>query len=143
MPDQDKVTINEAARRAGVHPNTIRNWRDGGRLDSAEKIIEGKNETWYVDLEEIETLKKRQKQNRSKLDNNNDNPSSEPFSYQQTEQGDNGRLEQGPGATTYLMSLKDERDSLQTKIYDLQDQLKDASFERGRMESLERQIDRL
>lgn len=51
-----KITLGEASRVAGVHFNTLRNWRKTGKLKSAEKVIENGRELWLVDLEEVESL---------------------------------------------------------------------------------------
>ena len=47
------VTFSEAAKRAGIHPNTIRNWRKAGRLKTAQKVVENNSEVWLVELDEV------------------------------------------------------------------------------------------
>jgi hypothetical protein len=52
----DKIPFNEAARLAGIHLNTLRNWQKAGKLKTAEKIIENGRELWIVDPSEVESL---------------------------------------------------------------------------------------
>lgn len=49
----EKISFSEAARLAGIHPNTIRNWRKAGKLKTTEKVLEKGIEVWIVDPEEI------------------------------------------------------------------------------------------
>lgn len=65
----NKVTFTEAAGAAGVHFNTLRNWRKTNKLTTAEKVFENGVEIWVVDLAEVETLARQSKHKR--LDNNN------------------------------------------------------------------------
>jgi len=48
-----RVTFSEASKRAGVHINTIRNWRRAGRLKTAQLVVENGSEVWLVELDEI------------------------------------------------------------------------------------------
>ncbi len=52
----DKVSLLEAARSAGLHPNTVRNWRKLGKLKTVGKVVENKIEAWVVDPEEVAQL---------------------------------------------------------------------------------------
>lgn len=52
----DKVSLLEAARSAGLHPNTVRNWRKLGKLNTVEKVVENKIEAWVVDPDEVAQL---------------------------------------------------------------------------------------
>ena len=49
----DKIPFSEAAKLAGIHPNTIRNWRKAGKLKTTEKVIENGIEVWMVDPAEV------------------------------------------------------------------------------------------
>jgi uncharacterized coiled-coil protein SlyX len=49
----DKVPFSEAAKLAGIHPNTIRNWRKAGKLKTAEKVLENGIEVWIIDPAEV------------------------------------------------------------------------------------------
>lgn len=59
-----KVTFTEAATAAGVHFNTLRNWRKANKLTTAEKVVENGVEIWVVDLEEIEQLARQSRHKR-------------------------------------------------------------------------------
>lgn len=63
-----KVTFSEAATAAGIHFNTLRNWRKSNKLTSAEKVLENGVEIWIVELSEVEQLAR---QSRHKRANNN------------------------------------------------------------------------
>lgn len=52
----DKIPFNEAARLAGIHLNTLRNWQKSGKLKTSEKIIENGRELWIVDPSELNNL---------------------------------------------------------------------------------------
>lgn len=58
----DKISFSEASGLAGVHFNTLRNWRKAGKLKTAEKIIENGREMWIVDPEEVEQLTRQSRQ---------------------------------------------------------------------------------
>lgn len=63
-----KVTFSEAATAAGVHFNTLRNWRKANKLTTAEKVFENGVEIWIVELSEVEQLARQSRHKRA--DNN-------------------------------------------------------------------------
>jgi hypothetical protein len=79
----DKIPFAEAARLAGVHPNTVRNWRKAGKLTTALKVFENGNETWLVDPNEVQDIA-QQKANNWHPNNNNsvDTPIVNPASIE-------------------------------------------------------------
>lgn len=58
-----KVPFGEAATNAGVHFNTLRNWRKAGKLRTAEKVIENGRELWLVEQEEVDNMSRQSRQN--------------------------------------------------------------------------------
>lgn len=58
-----KVPFGEAATNAGVHFNTLRNWRKAGKLKTAEKVLENGRELWLVEQEEVDNICRQSRQN--------------------------------------------------------------------------------
>lgn len=58
-----KVPFGEAASVAGVHFNTLRNWRKAGKLKTAEKVIENGRELWLVEQAEVDNISRQSRQN--------------------------------------------------------------------------------
>lgn len=58
-----KVPFGEAASVAGVHFNTLRNWRKAGKLKTAEKVIENGRELWLVEQQEVDNISRQSRQN--------------------------------------------------------------------------------
>ncbi len=56
MQEDKEISFAEAAKLAGVHINTLRNWRASGRLKTASKAIIDGVPTWIVTLTEVEEL---------------------------------------------------------------------------------------
>jgi hypothetical protein len=72
---EGKLTIKEAAALVGVDTNTIRNWRDKGKLKSAEKLIIGGVPVWYVDSSEVIELADQSRRKRTANQQANNSPS--------------------------------------------------------------------
>ncbi len=62
---EDKITFSAAAKLAGVHFNTLRNWRGSGRLKTASKDIIDGVPTWVVALQEVKELAAKSKVRKS------------------------------------------------------------------------------
>ncbi len=58
-----KVPFGEAATNAGVHFNTLRNWRKAGKLKTAEKVLENGRELWLVEQEEVDNISRQSRRN--------------------------------------------------------------------------------
>ena len=67
----DKVPFSEAAKLAGIHPNTIRNCRKAGKLKTAEKVLENGIEVWIIDPAEVSQVTLQARPN-IPVNNNND-----------------------------------------------------------------------
>lgn len=58
----DKVSFQDAAKQAEVHFNTLRNWRKGNKLKTAEKVLENGRELWIVDPTEVLEIARQSRQ---------------------------------------------------------------------------------
>ena len=134
MSDQ-KLPFKQISQDLGIHPNTLKNWQKAGRLPSAEKVKVNGKFTWLVDPDEAIHASRQP----DKVLDNEPYNSSEQSTF--TTGADSQSNNSGP--TAYLMELQSERGTLLDKIYNLESALRDASYERGRLEGLETQIDRL
>lgn len=59
----DKVSFQEAAKQAGVHLNTVKNWRKAGKFKTAQKVLENGHELWLVDPAEVVQIARQARQN--------------------------------------------------------------------------------
>jgi hypothetical protein len=66
----DKVSFQDAAKQAGVHFNTVKNWRKAGKFKTAEKVIENGRELWLVDPAEVIQVARQSKQGLSEIQDN-------------------------------------------------------------------------
>lgn len=130
----EKVSFSEAARLAGIHPNTIRNWRKAGKLKTTEKVLEKGIEIWIVDPGEITQLALLAHPSQ---DTNNNNPVNTPNI-------EIGSLESSQAAG-FEQSLLFMRESVVKPLTDLverqSNQIKEMSEELGSLKEHIRQLE--
>ncbi|WJW70417.1 hypothetical protein OZ401_005101 (plasmid) [Candidatus Chlorohelix allophototropha] len=51
--DMRRLTFTEAAKEAGIHPNSIRNWNKAGKLTTVRSDIIRNQQTWTVEMWEV------------------------------------------------------------------------------------------
>lgn len=130
----DKVPFSEAARLAGIHPNTIRNWRKAGKLKTCEKVFENGIEVWIVDPDEISKVGL---QKVAPGDNNNNNSVNTPDVKPD--------FTLAPPGPAFEQSLVFMRESVVKPLTDLierqSNQIKDMSEEIGTLKERVKQLE--